>query len=421
MALRPTVAVQNLPRQGRRIRRPQHTFQLRSKPYQIQPFLIAPVLPGETMRSGLLQARVISDPIKNRLLGWWKEYYFFYVKHRDLDIRDELEQMVLNYDWTPAAINTDTSEVKHYFSAGADGLKKINWVHHCLKRVTEEFFRDEGENWLAASLENLPLASIGDTRGFWHSATVADEVDFRDVELEVGADDAFTMGELDDAMREFDFLRQSGFSRDMSYEDYLRTYGIRPAQAEEPHKPELIRFVRNWQYPVSAIDPTDGSAASAVQWSVAERMDKDRFFKEPGFIFGVTVTRPKVYLNRQTGNGVTLLDGLREWLPAIMADDVNSSLKLVADTHSPIGDVTDAGGVWVDVKDLFLYGDQFVNFSLATADAGMVALPTAALQKKYPSGTDIGAMFVGETPSATISEDGIVTLMIAGRQVDTSA
>jgi hypothetical protein len=70
---------------SRRIpRNPQHRFYLETRPWQIQPFLIAPVLPGETMKNLLLQSRVVSDPLLASLTGWFCEYYFFYCKHRDL-------------------------------------------------------------------------------------------------------------------------------------------------------------------------------------------------------------------------------------------------------------------------------------------------------------------------------------------------
>jgi hypothetical protein len=70
--LSPVVA-QSVPtgKTGRRARRPEHRFELASTPWAITPFLIAPVLPGDTMTNLLLQARVVSDPIKNPLIGWW--------------------------------------------------------------------------------------------------------------------------------------------------------------------------------------------------------------------------------------------------------------------------------------------------------------------------------------------------------------
>ena len=73
-----------LPQQGRVLRRPQHPFQIRTRPWLLQPFFIAPVLPGETMENCLIQFRSVTDPIKSPLVGWWAEYYLFYVRHRDL-------------------------------------------------------------------------------------------------------------------------------------------------------------------------------------------------------------------------------------------------------------------------------------------------------------------------------------------------
>jgi hypothetical protein len=71
---------------------------------------IAPVLPGETMKNLLLQARVVSDPIKNPLIGWWCEFYFFYVKHRDLDDRDVFTEMMVNPATTTSSLNEATGK-----------------------------------------------------------------------------------------------------------------------------------------------------------------------------------------------------------------------------------------------------------------------------------------------------------------------
>ena len=97
--------VQEVPQVGRKQRRPVHTFQVRHRPWQIQPMVIAPVLPGETLENALVQARVVTDPIANPLIGWWIEYYFFYVKHRDLDARDTLTSMMLT-DASTASLNS---------------------------------------------------------------------------------------------------------------------------------------------------------------------------------------------------------------------------------------------------------------------------------------------------------------------------
>ena len=64
----------------RKMRAPHTNFHIKTRPWQIQPFCIFPVLPGETMQNAMWKSRVVSDPVKNRLIGWWKEYYLFYAR-----------------------------------------------------------------------------------------------------------------------------------------------------------------------------------------------------------------------------------------------------------------------------------------------------------------------------------------------------
>ena len=89
-----TATLQSLAPTSRRSRRPKHKFQIRVKPYQIAPFMIAPVLPGETLTQTYFEAREVSDPIKNPLVGWASEWFMFYVKIRDLHERDTLEDQL---------------------------------------------------------------------------------------------------------------------------------------------------------------------------------------------------------------------------------------------------------------------------------------------------------------------------------------
>jgi hypothetical protein len=136
VAIRPW---QSLPQAGRVARKPVHTFHLRHYPFAIQPFMIAPVLPGETMKNLLMQSRVVLDPIKNPLIGWWLEYYWFYVKHSDMDARDNLQSLMLDPAFAVSAIQDTTADVNLYH-AGAAGA--VNWTQ---RRGGVEQFHDLNE------------------------------------------------------------------------------------------------------------------------------------------------------------------------------------------------------------------------------------------------------------------------------------
>jgi hypothetical protein len=392
-------------------RHPQHPFQVRVRPWQIAPFFIAPVLPGETVRNILLQSRVLSDPVKSHLVGWWNEYYFFYVKHRDLGGRDSFSNMMLDPSQSLAAFN-QAALVEYYH-----GTTTISWVKECLQRVTETYFRQDGDAWTNHAIGNLPGAQIKQTND-WMDSVINDaaRVAAGDVNVDLNANAVITASEVDKALFQWQLLRSQGMTN-ITYEDYLASYGVRPG-IEEAHIPELVRYIRDWAYPASHVDPTTGNATSALSWKVVERADKDRYCKEPGFIFGVTVKRPKVYLSKQKGTVTDIMIDLYSWLPAVLRPEVEASFRKIAAVTPPLSINTDA--YWVDLKDLFLYGEQFVNFALTEVDAGLVALPTAGLEKRFASSTDADALFAAAAPANQIREDGIVSLSVTGPVIDTS-
>lgn len=411
MAIQPNIQLVASQQQKRHLRRPQHAFQVRHRPWQIQPFMLAPVLPGETMKNLLMQARAVTDPIKNPLIGWWLEYYFFYVKISDLNDRDLLQSMFIDPS-TDVSSLTSAAVVNHYHGAGG-----IDWSKLCLDRVVDEYFRNEGEAVTIAQLDSLPLASIGKTSGL---DSVINASDFTAADVTVDGTAPLLASEVETAMMQWALLKQYGGLQDISYEDFLKQYGIRgTAVAEVSHKPELVRFVREWSYPSNTIDPTDGSPSSAVSWTVAERGDKDRFFTEPGFLFGVTVARPKVYYSKQTGSLADYMKTAYNWLPAVLTNDWRTSYANFGATAGPLA--SSAAAYWIDLRDLFMYGDQFVNFALTETDAGLVALPTTANAKRYASSTDADALFASASPANKVRQDGICHLNILTRQMDMSA
>jgi hypothetical protein len=406
------IVVANAPQTARKLRKPRHSFQLRQRPWQIQPLMIAPVLPGETLKNLQLQSRAVSDPIKHPLVGWWAEYYFFYVKHRDLAERQAMMDLVMeNTPLTPLNV---AAKVATYHAGGAP-----DFVQLAMNRVVDTFFRDEAEIGTPFEVDGLPLASINvDT--WLDSAKPASTNPAPDDQLPGTQDDPTIITGMSANYAQWEFMKQEKLT-DLTYEDFLKSYGVRGKAVEkiDKHEPELIRYIRDWTYPTNTVDPASGVPASAVSWATAERADKDRFFSEPGFIVGFSVFRPKVYLSKQKGTGVSMLTDAFSWLPAVLADDPYTSLRQFANNAGPLaGNVTDAGGYWVDVRDLFIHGDQFVNFSLADTSANLVALPALDLKKRYASAADMDALFVTPVGKNLLRQDGVVQLQILGRLQD---
>lgn len=400
----------------RRNRYPKHPFMLSHKPWQLQPFMCAPVLPGETMKNLLLQDRVVTDPILNPLAGWHLEYYFFYVKLTDLDARADFQEMIIDPDNADvSALRVGADEAWSYTSEGG-----IPWAKLCLKRVVEEYFRNAGESWTAGAIDSVPLKAIMEDRGnVWQSLTMTDNLDALDVSISTAGDNAFTLSELDEARRQYELLKLHGLMK-MTWDDYLTQQGVNTGPMQNPHVPEELRHVREWSYPTNTIDPTNGTPRSAVSWSVAERADKARLFAEPGFILGVTCCYPKVYLRSQTGLAAGFMQDAAKWLPVSLSDDAWASLTkhITTSGSGPLPVITDAQGYYWDMRDLLLYGEQFCNFALAAATAkNLVDLPSSAGLREYVDEDDINSIFVSGTADQ-IRHDGVVHLTIAGRQVD---
>jgi hypothetical protein len=206
---------------------------------------------------------------------------------------------------------------------------------------------------------------------------------------------------------------------ELSYEDWLSTFGVR-AEVEEVHRPELIRYCRQWSYPTNTIDPTNGSARSACSWTVQERADKNRAFREPGFLYGVTVCRPKVYIRAQEGSFTNLLNDFRAWLPPLAQGNADWSRKQVSTSAGPLQTVVaDADGYVVDIRDLFLYGEQYTNHALSETNRNFMDCVTAALTDvRYPQAlADIDELFV-TTGTCFVRQDGIVDLTIAAAPIN---
>lgn len=413
------IQMMNAPRVNRKARNPQHTFLLRQRPFVITPFMLAPVLPGETFKSGVMQARAVTEPlVANRstaVVGWWLEHYVFYVKHSQMPHGDLFKEMMINpsADLSAAA---DAVLNSAYYHPGSG----INWVKECLIPVVEAYFRDEGEAWDSHVIDGEPIAQI-QGNSFWDSVATSAENLADDFNIDLNANSTITASEAAKALMMWEYLRSNNLT-EMTYEDYLRTFGVRVDPVQDAGVPEMIRYSREWQYPASTVDPVTGVPTSAMSWGVNFRIDKDRYFKEPGFIFGVSVARPKVYLGLQRGVGAHMMQDGISWLPIMLRDNDFSSMKQVTKAGSFLPTAT-ADGFWVDIADLFIHGDQFihasVNNAIYPAGGNVLDLPTPGLVVRYPTEAMVDAMFK-DIANNFLTQDGVMRLNVLGGIVDTT-
>jgi hypothetical protein len=426
--------VQDQPKVMRRLRNPQHPFNVEHKPWSIQPFFIAPVLPGESMKDIRFKSRAVTDPVKEPLIGWWLEHYFFYVPLRDLHIRQNVENMVLSGEDLAQTIGNN-GENRVTFAQGGrlytSNYGGTSLTFEALKRVTEEFFRDEGDLWNKhVDSDGLPMTSI--SRDDFLDSILSDLAALPTDNDAVGEDqDPLVETEYQIAFNKMKAMRFIG--RDVTFEDFLKTFGVNVGQDAEPKNvpvvgggsivngPELIRYVRDFQLPSNTVVPTTGAVNSALSWSVSERAGKTRYFKEPGVVLGVSVTRPKVYYKNQWGSTVNFLTRVQDWMPALLWDNPETSLKKFEPAapgqaqSGPLGNVPSAA-YWLDLRDLFIRGEQFVTNS-QNKPAATVNLPSPALEKRYAPVADVGELFV-DPAKCTVRQDGVVSMSVLSTLTD---
>ena len=394
-------------------RYPSHSFQTKELPFTAQPFMLARVLPGETLKTLYFESRVITDPIKNPIVGWKKEYYWFYVRVSDLLLDAVKDMFVDPTNAEIAGMDEAANITRHYAAKGA-----INWTGKCLERVIDTYFRDDGEvagdfvtaggDYIVQIRQNSWLDSLTDKDLISEGDAIA------------GATDA---GDLDRLMDAFEMARSLGLAN-MSYEDFLRNQGINIPGAEE-NKPELLDRLGDWQYPSNTIDPATGAPSSAVSWVFRQTLKQPKNFKEPGFIIGISITRPKVYLGGLAGSYAGFAQRAWDWMPYYLMAMPEAALKQFAADTGPLGDRTTAtDAYWVDNRDDLLYGDQFQNVfafdpDLADMTQGafnMFALPGTDLKWKYPTEAMVKALYsdAATADKQTVRQDGICKLNIKG-------
>lgn len=414
-------------RQERQQRRPQNPFNVRTKPFQIQPVMFHPVLPGETLKTVLIQSQVWSDPLSSVLknTGWWLEYNIFYIKHRDLPGyetatdglgKDLVDMFVSNEALTP---HVAAAAVPWTYTP----IGGVDFVKPALERVVEEYFRDEGETAGAFHIDNVPICQIygrGRSDAFDKLTLASDYEDHRQ-ELDADGDGTVYVGdEMNRAFNEWAAMHDAGVM-DMTYEDWMKTYGGRAPNSDvdrvEYHKPEDVAYARQFAYPTNTVEPTTGVPAVAVGWRAAHNLRKAYRFDEPGWLMVTQTVRPKVYLGNQIGSVASMMQSRDAWLPAVLHDESTVGHLVIPDDIGPLGGVLTAEDYMLSIRDLLLYGEQFVNY--APAGAGFVALPTATVQRRYADAAQSMALFSDPT-NGRFRADGMISLGIMGRQRETT-
>lgn len=393
-------------------RYPKHTFQTRELPFVAQPFMLARVLPGETMKNLKFESRVISDPISNSIIGWKKEYFFFYVRVTDL-LNDAIKDMFIDPTNAEIAGLDSANNVQATYTAKGG----IDWVALCRDRVVEEYFRDEGESAALYSTAGGDRIVQIRQQNFLDSLTDKDLMPEGDAIA--GATDA---GDLERLMNAFEMARSLGLSN-ITYEDFLRQYGIAIPNKDE-NKPELLGHFSDFVYPSNTVNPATGVPASACSWVFNTGQRDPKFFKEPGFIIGISVTRPKVYLSGLAGASAGFAQRAWDWMPAYLSAMPETSLKRFEAGTGPLGDrLTDVDAYFLDMRDELIYGDQFQNMVAFTASGAnptttganhLLALPDSALNWKYPSEAMIKSFFVDTVTNTFIRQDGYCAFHIQG-------
>lgn len=390
---------------------PSYNFHLKQRPYQIQPFFIAPVLPGDSVNSLLWKATSVTDPLKQRLTGWWQEWHLFYVRVRDLfpdndtDVKEIFTDPALNLSALYSA-----ADPKYFHAYG------VNWAKEATRLIVENYFRADDEAPDDAVIDAMWAQSIG-TDNLLDSAILESQlVGESEVQVDV-ADGTLELSKLEKAQRTFELLKMGALT-DMDYNDFLRTYGIRLPSEEQIGKPKHLRTIRNWQMPVNHIDEATGKATTACYWKTSEDHRKNFFVKEPGFLIGLTTFRPKVYLENQIGSLTGTMDTVMEWLPAVMRDDPTSSQIVLPAAQGPLKGFT--GNYVIDLRDLLVYGEQFTNFDVTSGDGAWIDLPKqvgagagTGILKRYPTLADAKVPFLSET-AESIETDGRLDITISG-------
>lgn len=379
------------------------------KPFGLYPTFFHPVLPGETLSQAVTKQTLVSSPVKSPLCGCWLETWMFYVKLTDID--RNLSAMFISNDLASTTYEAVADRPRYFTKAG-----QIDWCYLASEVIHNHFFLDEDESPLTIDGVHKIKRIVKD---------------FTESGIKTSADDGLpepsAQEDVQDQLTAYMAMRQMGMAS-LSYEDYLKTYGVQTVQVEEG-EPEMLSYRRYWTLPSNTIDPTDGSPSGAWYWRIDEKSEKNYRFKEPGFIVAMQAVRPKVFDSTQVASFNGELWGFSDWFPSYTLHDPSAGIKKFAVDGNPVfdqvGEGTNTYDLWFDHRDFLSYGEQFINgasrldypstFYRSFADG---ASPQQ-VRGQYVSDVHIADLFVSVTASDQfVDYEGLASLNIKGHIQD---
>lgn len=382
------------------------------KPFGLYPLMCHPVLPGETLTSFNMKWRCLSKPITHPLAGAWLEVWLVYVKLTDLD--RNLGNMFIDDTFVSTPWLATADEPKYFVKDG-----QIDWVRWCTEKVHDAYFMDDSET--ARDVDGVRRTKLSALS--WYQNCI-----FKP------ADDAPGGLDLHDEFHELNaymMMQQMNMS-ELTYERYLEQYGVSSIRAAEGD-PEILRYARSWTQPVNTVEPTTGAPSSAWVWSDQVKMDKDKRFKEPGFLLALAAVRPKMYQKHIEFSMVGELWGFSDFFPSYtLADptagikELNTASDVFHANHRTSGGEVD---LLIDTRDLLSHGEQFVNewgqtpyaLPLSTGMNANDATSNSSLRGEYATLSDIDDLFVSATSSDKFCYyEGMAQLAVSGHITDST-